>query len=138
EPQFDGLVLLAELGQTNVPAPPVFITSPPVGKVRPVTAGAVTGRAGTEIVRELVRRRQRSPDEAKEEINRKIGEVRPGEFRDRPTGQDQRLHRTHPLRKTRRAPKTSATQRPPAPAAVILTPPPARRRRCRARGSRPG
>ena len=97
EPQFDGLVLLAELGQTNVPATPVFATFPPEGKVRPVTAGAVTGRAGTEIVRELMRRRQWSPDEAKVEINCKIGEVRPGEFRDRAAGQNQTRHVRRPL-----------------------------------------
>jgi len=49
--------------------------------------------AGAEIDGcELIQRRQRPRDEAKEEINRQIGEARLDEFPDQATGQDQRLH----------------------------------------------
>src|SRR5258708_15352280 len=83
---------MAELGQPKIPATLVFAPTPRAGEVRPMTAGAVIGRAGAEIGCEFIRRRQRPPDEAKGEINRKIGEVRLSEFRDQRTGQNQTRH----------------------------------------------
>src|SRR5258708_29306722 len=92
---------MAELGQPKIPATLVFAPTPRAGEVRPMTAGAVIGRAGAEIVCEFIRRRQRPPDEVKGEINRKIGEVRLSEVRHRPTGQNQTRHVRYPLRQTK-------------------------------------
>ncbi len=105
---------------------------------------SVRVRARGEIGCKLVRRRQRSPHEAKGERNHNVGEVRTLETSPDAAGQDQTRHRSSPaIRKTKRAPRTSATQRPqrpPVETSDSITPPqpPARRRRRRARGSRPG
>jgi hypothetical protein len=53
----------------------------------------VSGNASAEEgCGEFIQRRQRPPDETKEEFDREIGEVRPIKFRHQMTGQDQRLH----------------------------------------------
>src|ERR1700730_3055708 len=83
-----------------------------------MTAGAVIGRAGAEIGCEFIRRRQRPPDEAKGEINRKIGEVRLGEFRDQRTGQNQTRHGPHRLYASKTGAKNVGNSTSSAPARV--------------------
>src|SRR6476469_374161 len=60
--------------------------------------GTGTGRAGAEKGCELIRRRQRPPDEAKGEINREIGEVRVHEFGGQLAGYNETFHVPHQLK----------------------------------------
>ena len=103
---------------------PVFALTPSVGEVRPMMAGAVSRCTGAKVgCCELVQRRQLPPDEAKNEINRQIGEARFSEFRNRAASQDQTRHVRHrPYAKQKRAPETSATQRPRRPLVSELGP----------------
>src|SRR6185312_1167434 len=107
EPQYNGLVLLAEFGQRQIPMTPVFALPPLRREVRPMRTRGLIRSAGAEIGLDFVSGRQRPRDETMEKGDSEIGEVRLEEIRDQPVRQDQRLHTPYPL-KTKRAPKTSA------------------------------
>ena len=71
KPQLDGLVGLAEFDQPRDPCESLLRMTPPANIVRPVGTRAVLVRARGDIGCEFVRRRQRSPYEAKGEGKRR-------------------------------------------------------------------
>src|SRR6478735_1081383 len=84
-------------------------------------AGVIgTSSAGTEMSCDFIQRWRRTPNETKiARVESEIGETALRERPRPPAGQHQGLHRSpHTQTKTKRAPGTSATQRPQRPLAV--------------------
>jgi hypothetical protein len=80
--------LLTEFGQAESDLIPVFTLAPLARKIRPVFAAFDIGCARPKIGLEFIWRRQWTPAEAKEEIDRKIRKFRLGKFRDQPAGEN--------------------------------------------------
>src|ERR1700761_805874 len=82
------------------------------------SAARTIGGARSKIGRKFIRKGQLLSDKFEIRKDRDIGEVRPKKFGHQKAGQYERLHTRSPpqhLHKQKRAPKTSATQRPRNP-----------------------
>src|ERR1700722_3769563 len=96
-------------GRSDVPRPADI--------VRPVIPSRVLAGALSKVAGKPIWRRQLSPHEAKRKGNHDVSDVLPVTLETcaERAGQDHALHRRTRSTPTKRAPKTSATQRPQRP-----------------------